>query len=266
MSTSSASTPHPSTWVIGDVHGCHRELKRLYRRLDFDPDRDTLWLTGDLVNRGPDSAKVLRWCCKREKKLGARFQTVLGNHDLHALAIQHGVGKLRDNDTLEDLLEAKDRDSLFDWLLHRPFLVRRKKALLVHAGLLPDWTAKEAERQAQKLAHKILEDPARFIREKMSRKKQLALAAMTRMRTLDKKGRQGRYSGSLAKVPKRLTPWFRVEGRRTAGVAVVCGHWAALGFHQENNVTCLDTGCVWGGSLTAYRLEDGTVLQESNDR
>lgn len=251
-----------STWVIGDVHGCHKELKRLFAQLDFDHDRDALWMTGDLVNRGPRSAEVLRWCRKREAALGVRFQCVVGNHDLHAIALHLKVGRRRSQDTLTDLLAAEDRDELFDWLLRRPFLVQRQGTLLVHAGVLPDWTPEHAEQIAVQLHHRLVGDPVGFIKGKMSPAKREAVGALTRMRTLDEKGRQDGYSGSLEDLPKRLTPWFRVAGRRTAYTPIVCGHWAAIGLHREANVTTLDTGCAWGGALTALRLEDGAVIQE----
>lgn len=250
-----------SVWVIGDVHGCYEQLKSLYRSLDFDPDKDSLWLTGDLVNRGPDSARVLRWCRKREKQLGNRFRCVLGNHDLHALAVYFGVVRSRSRDTMADLLQVADRDRLFDWLLHRPFLVHRKGILLVHAGVLPGWTSDDARKIANKLQRKLLEDPPRFLSGRLTRSQREQLAALTRMRTLTKKARQASYSGSLRRVPKRLTPWFRFPGRRTADVPIYCGHWAALGLHRENNVTAIDTGCVWGGNLTAVRLKDGKTRQ-----
>lgn len=244
------------------MHGCHRELKRLYARLDIDPTSDSLWLTGDIVNRGPRSAKVLRWCRKREREFGPRFQCVLGNHDLHALALHLGLGKLRTRDTLRDLLHAEDRDELFDWLLHRPLAVERDGTLLVHAGVLPEWSLQDAVSKAHKLQRKLLRDPGRVIRERMGANKRRALSAFTRMRTLNADGKHGDYSGPLDDIPQGYFPWFRAADRKTAAVPIVCGHWAALGLHREANVTCLDTACVWGGALTACQLEDGTVVQE----
>lgn len=256
------STPSRNTWVIGDVHGCLRELEELYDQLDFHLSRDSLWLAGDLVNRGPESADVLRWCRERERELGARFQCVLGNHDLHAIAVHLGVGRLRRRDTLEDLLEANDRDELCDWLLRRPFIVERDGTLLVHAGVLPEWSPEDALLLGAKLQRRLLEDPEGVIREEMGRSKRRALSAFTRMRTLNADGKHGDYSGPLDDIPQGYFPWFRAADRQTAAVPIVCGHWAALGLHREANVTCLDTACVWGDALTACRLEDGTVVQE----
>ena len=252
-----------STWVIGDVHGCHQQLKRLYRRLNFRTTKDRLWLTGDVVNRGPRSVEVLRWCMRREKKLGSRFAVVLGNHDLHALAVHYGVAKVSAGDTLDALLAAADREKLVGWLQQRPFLVRRKKITMVHAGLLPTWTTKDAHSAAKQLSTLLTSNPKRFLKGNGLKKKQRrALAALTRLRVFDMAGNPSRYSRGLKRMPKKFTPWFRHPERLSHGEKIVFGHWAALGFHQEAGVTGLDTGCVWGGALTALCLEDNRILQE----
>ncbi len=252
-----------ATWVIGDVHGCYKPLKKLVRRLELKPHKDTLWMTGDLVNRGPKSDRVLRWSIQREQQLGDRFQVVLGNHDLHALAVHYGVRRARQGDTLKVLMKADDRKSLMDWLVRRPFLVRQGKQVLVHAGLLPEWTPKKAERIASQLSGRLIANPKAFLKgNKLGDRQKDALAALTRLRTLNKADRPGRYSGPLDKLPKGLTPWFRHPERRSAKARILCGHWAALGLHQEANVSALDTGCVWGGTLTAIRLSDGKIIQE----
>ncbi len=253
-----------STWVIGDVHGCYKQLKRLYRRLDFSSKRDRLWLTGDLVNRGPQSVEVLRWCARKEAKLGDRFAAVLGNHDLHTLAVHHGVTEQRSADTLEPLLQADDRNELISWLTRLPFLVHRDDVTLVHAGLLPEWSVKKARRAASELHDKLTANPSKFLKGNgLKNRHRRALAAFTRLRTFDNKDRPSPYSGGLKGMPSKLTPWFRHPQRVSSGERVYCGHWAALGFHQEAGVTALDTGCVWAGALTALRIEDNRIVQEA---
>jgi bis(5'-nucleosyl)-tetraphosphatase (symmetrical) len=259
-------------FAIGDVHGCYRELRRLLTVMPIDWDRDELWMVGDLVNRGPASLRVLRWARKTSKSMGDRFQVVLGNHDLRLLAIAQGIVEPRRGDTVRRLLQADDRDRLVRWLAGRPLLHRRDDYLLVHAGLWPDWSPKTAEQQARALEAilakgkrkarlllnpslgradlpKSLDEPAR------------ALEAFTRLRACTRKGKPCVHTGPPVAAPKGCMPWFEVP-RKSAGVTVVCGHWAALGLRIQPGLLALDTGCVWGGALTGVRLEDGAVFSQ----
>ncbi len=262
-----------ATYAIGDVHGCYRELKRLLKKLPFDSDRDRLWLVGDLVNRGPQSLEVLRWARKRSKKMGKRFQVVLGNHDLHLLATAAGLRRPQANDTFDAVLAADDRKRLLRWLRERPLLYRRKKVVLLHAGLMPGWSIDKATDLAERAERKLRSGdpdalavllglrrpkgkPAKHTRSSE------ALRALTRLRTLRPNGLPCNYSGPPESAPNGCTPWFAVPRRRTRKLTIVCGHWAALGLRQQKGLVALDTGCAWGGQLTAARLEDGTLYQQ----
>ena len=261
------------TYAIGDIQGCFADFQRLLERIVFDPASDRLWLTGDLVNRGPQSLEVLRWAFLHRDTT----TTVLGNHDLHLLGLAAGVRDPKSKDTVGDVLEAPDRDELLDWLRSRPLFVVEGRYAMVHAGLLPSWSieraaelARELEAELQGPRHKKvlaaiyngrgpewsdqLRPPERWC----------ALAnVFTRLRTCTLSG-QARYdfSGSLWQLPSGHVPWFLFPGRRSETHTMLCGHWAALGLHLEPGVIALDSGCVWGGALTALRLEDLEVFQE----
>ena len=264
------------TFAIGDVHGCWETLQRLLERLPFDSGRDRLWSVGDLVNRGPRSLEVLRWARETAGEMGERFAVVLGNHDLRLLALAAGVTRAKRLDTLGPVLEAEDSGELVAWLGARPFVHRggvgKEEWLMVHAGLLPEWTVEDAEAAARRVEAGLagplrnallvrgsevpeVEDPALPPLRR-------AFAAFTLLRTLDADGRPCPHSGPLEEAPEGCVPWFRVPGRRTEGRRIVCGHWSALGFRRENGVLALDSGCVWGKRLTAVRLDDGEVFEQ----
>lgn len=263
-----------ATYAIGDVHGCFRTLEALLDELPFDAERDRLWMVGDLVNRGPDSAQVLRWARRKSRELGDRFVAVLGNHEIHLLARAAGADPRR-RDSLDCILSAPDRGELVDWVRHRPLLHREGDTLLVHAGLLPAWTADEAEhlaREVEEELHSPSSDrllaryavqPSRW-RDELSRRdrRDQALAAFTLLRTVGTDGapRPG-FTGPPWDAPADATPWFDVPERRSADHTIVFGHWAALGLKIGPGLRALDTGCVWGERLTALRLEDGQVFQ-----
>jgi bis(5'-nucleosyl)-tetraphosphatase (symmetrical) len=263
-----------ATYAIGDVHGCYATLQRLLERLGYDRRRDRLWLVGDLVNRGPRSLAVLRWAAGLDP---GRSVVVLGNHDLHLLARAEGLAAARRRDTLDEVLAARDRDDLLAWLRGRPLLHREGEWTMVHAGLLPEWTvaaaaelAGETEEQLQgKAGSRLLATyrdgpPGRF-RETLSpaARRRLALAALTRLRTVNGRGRMTTdFSGPPAEAPDGHVPWFAVPGRKSRRTRILFGHWAALGLHLDDGVAGLDTGCVWGRTLTALRLDDGRVFQE----
>ena len=258
-----------ATYAVGDVQGCCDELEALLCELAFDPSRDRLWFVGDLVNRGPRSLDVLRLV----RRLGDAAVAVLGNHDLHLLAIARGAAHLRPADhTLLPVLEAPDRDALLDWLQARP-LLHHDAALgvtMVHAGLPPQWDIPLARRCAAELESALCGEHSGRLFAGMygnhpdlwddslegADRLRFITNALTRLRVCDAGGRLLlKYKGPPAKMPAGAIPWFRVPGRRSSGGRIVCGHWSALGYHDGDGVLALDTGCVWGGRLTAQRLD-----------
>lgn len=271
-----------ATYAFGDIQGCWRTLQRLLDRIGPAAD-DRLWLAGDLVNRGRGSLEVLRWAARA----GAGLTSVLGNHDLHLLACAAGTRRVKGKDTIQDVLAARDRDDLLDWLAARPLLVRERiagagagageDALLLHAGLLPGWTPAQAEALAAEAAASLQADRAGFLRMLAARDAPLAwrdgqsaderlrlvVTSLTRLRCCTPTGEiEPEYSGPPAGAPDGVIPWFEAPGRRSAGATVVFGHWAALGLVLAPGVVALDTGCVWGNRLTAVRLDDRAVFQE----
>ncbi len=260
-----------ATYVIGDVHGCFDSLQALWPRLGFDPRRDHLWLVGDLVNRGPCSLEVLRWAQELSEQLGDRMQVVLGNHDLHLLAMHDGYARNRRKDTLDAVLAAPDRQELIAWLANQPLAHRDGGVLLVHAGLLPHWTPADAERIARGLEATIRVPERR--RPLIDRALELPgnspwhgpradLSALVALRVCTAKGELCKFKGPPEKVPAGCWPWFRVPGRRSWDATVVFGHWGALGLHVEPGVIGLDSGCFWGNCLSAIRLEDRAIFQQ----
>ena len=261
-----------TTYAIGDVQGCFEELTALLGVIGFDRGKDRLWFVGDLVNRGPASLATLRFV----RDLGERALTTLGNHDLHLLAVAHGFAKQRKDDTLADVLDAPDRDELLDWLRHRPMFHAEANYVLVHAGLLPQWdvaTAKtlasevEAElrgpRHREFLAQLYGSRPDRWSDSLRGVERlRVIVNAMTRMRFCTPEGVMDfTTKGEAAESPAGYLPWFEVTGRRSAGHTVICGHWSALGLRVAPNLLALDSGCVWGGKLSAIRLEDRRLYQ-----
>lgn len=257
-----------AVYAIGDIQGCGGPLRELLGRIDFDPGRDRLWLTGDLVNRGPESLEVLRFV----KDLGDRAVVVLGNHDLHLLAVWSGQGRLKPNDSLLPVLNAPDSDELLNWLRHQPLLHYDPQLgyLMVHAGIAPAWdlaTARQAAAEVEAalsgghytsyLAHIYGNQPDQWSADLsgMDRLRYIT-NALTRMRCCDADGRLLLdYKGTPEKRPDGYHPWFSLPHRAYDGPTIVCGHWSALGYRNEAGVLALDTGCLWGGSLTAVRLD-----------
>ncbi|MXX76202.1 MAG: symmetrical bis(5'-nucleosyl)-tetraphosphatase [Holophagales bacterium] len=259
-----------ATWAIGDVHGCFRTLEALLDRMEFDVRRDRLWMVGDLVNRGPRSLQTLRWARALEAEMGERFRVVLGNHDLHLIARHLGVAGERPRDTLTEVLEATDAPELIDWLRRRPFVhferIAGRDHVLAHAGLQPGWSPEDALEASGQLSRLLTGQHARLLLRREGDPKhgrnRAALAAFTRSRMLDSESRPHDWSGPPEEAPSGLKPWFRVSPRSCPERTIVCGHWAALGLHLEDDLIALDSGCVWGGRLTGVRLEDRRVVQE----
>jgi bis(5'-nucleosyl)-tetraphosphatase (symmetrical) len=256
-----------TTWAIGDVHGCFRTLRKLLKRIAFDPESDRLWMTGDLVNRGPASLETLEWAREHDERL----TVVLGNHDLHLIAVAWGLVEERARDTLKEVLRAKRRDELLDWLRRRPLAARQGRYLLVHAGLLPEWGAADAERVARAVEERLGDEGAEALvagyrgKEGGEGFEMRALRALTLLRTLDAKGALCReFSGPPEEAPEGCVAWFDHPRRKSFDATVVCGHWAALGLRLRPDLFALDSGCAWGGRLSAVCLEDGRVEQVSN--
>jgi len=257
-----------AVYAIGDIQGCAGPLHELLDLIEFSPDRDRLWLTGDLVNRGPESLEVLRFI----KSLGDRAVVVLGNHDLHLLAVWAGQARLKPNDSLMPVLAAPDGDELLHWLRHQPLLHHDAELgyVMVHAGIPPAWDLALAKRCAAEveavlrgnhyvnyLAHIYGNQPDQWDDALTGIERQRYITnAFTRMRCCDAAGRLLLdFKGEPGKRPNGYLPWFEVPDRKYDGPTIVCGHWSALGYRDEDGVLALDTGCLWGGQLTAVRLD-----------
>ncbi len=257
-----------TAYAVGDIQGCYGALRRLLDKIDFDEGNDKLWVAGDLVNRGPESLNTLRYL----KSLGKNCKAVLGNHDLHLLAIAAGVRKPKRGDTITEILEAPDCDELLDWLRHRPFVQRSKKrhCLMVHAGVPPMWTEKKIMKRSAELeaalqgpdCHEFLTNmygnqPNRWSKELEGVDRLRVIANyFTRMRFCDADGTlELNTKGNVP--PKGFAPWFLHNHCRRKDLTVIFGHWAALeGRVFQKGYDALDTGCVWGGTLTAMRIKD----------
>jgi len=253
-------------YAIGDIQGCDTELGALLKALRFSLDRDQLWFVGDLVNRGPESLATLR----RVRAMGEAATVVLGNHDLHLLAVALGGERVRNDDTLDEILHAPDRDDLVEWLLGRPLLHEDRALCLLHAGLPPQWDLATARACAREFEAALRGSPERLFSQMYGDEPNLWDARLsgaerlrfivncfTRLRYVDAGGRLNlRAKGAPKKIQtKSLIPWFEAADARWRGPRIVFGHWSALGFMHDANVISLDTGCVWGGSLTALRLD-----------
>ncbi|GHD01666.1 bis(5'-nucleosyl)-tetraphosphatase, symmetrical [Pseudorhodoferax aquiterrae] len=265
-----------ASYLIGDVQGCDEPLGRLLQAIDFSPSRDTVYVLGDLVNRGPASAEVLR----RLMALEGSARCLLGNHDMHLLACAWGVRRPHKRDTLDALLAAPDRAALLDWLRCQPLAIHEtvggREMLLVHAGVLPQWTAQQTAALAAELQD-VLRGPhiGDFLHgmygnqpdrwdDALSGNDRLRVVinALTRLRFCSADGQmEFETKEGAGAAPAGFMPWFEVPGRRTAGVAVAFGHWSTLGWLDRDDLYCLDTGCVWGGPLSALRVGTSAAQQ-----
>ena len=265
-----------STYVVGDIQGCLKPLKCLLRDVAFNPDKDMLWSVGDIVNRGPKCLKTLRFLYKMRKNL----IMVLGNHDLHLLAVAAGVRPPGSSDTLDKILKAPDREKLLGWLIKRPLLHVEHGYTLVHAGIPPQWTVDEAVGYAgeveavlrspdcvQFFAHMYGDEPALWS-DKLKGMTRLRVITnyLTRMRYCTREGVLDLESKGARPDPdlgdKKVSAWFSHPKRKTVYDRILFGHWASIeGVTDSPNAIALDTGCVWGGALTLYQLETGTWTQ-----
>jgi bis(5'-nucleosyl)-tetraphosphatase (symmetrical) len=256
-----------ANYLIGDVQGCEAPLARLLERIAFSPSRDTAYLLGDLVNRGPASAAVLR----RLMGYGDAVRCLLGNHDLSLLAVAYGHRAPHRNDTMDDILQSPDRDAMLDWLRHRSMALHAHGILMVHGGVLPPWDLQRTLALAQEV-ETVLRGPdlEAFLARMWGNQPdhweeglagadrlRVIVNALTRLRFCTPDGVMDlQASGRLDQAPPGMLPWFEVPGRKTAGLTVAFGHWSTLGYLRRPNLVSLDTGCVWGGCLSALRLAD----------
>jgi len=256
-----------ATYAIGDIQGCFDELKELLKACGYRKT-DRLWFVGDLVNRGPKSLEVLRFV----RDLGDRAVVVLGNHDLHLVTQYEGFERKRKDDTFEDVLAARDARELVDWLRARPLMHVADGHAMVHAGLLPNWSVKKAAALGGEV-EAALRAPAyrEFLKHMYGSKPEewsdslagwdrlrVVVNAMTRMRFCTRQGKM-EFHAKGAKPPSGYLPWY--ETRPGKETPIVFGHWSQLGLRLDARATCLDSGCVWGGSLSALRLEDRALYQ-----
>jgi bis(5'-nucleosyl)-tetraphosphatase (symmetrical) len=255
-----------TTYAIGDIQGCYDEFRRLLDVIKFDPAKDTVWIAGDLVNRGPKSLETLRFI----KGLGSSAISVLGNHDMHLIATVVSLGKAGKKDTLAPILRASDCDELIDWLRHQPLFYSDQDFCMLHAGLPPQWDFAQTVHMAR-LAEQAMQssDHKRFFRTMYGNKPNLwsddlpkmeqlrfAVNCFTRLRYCTIDGvLDFAQKGAPGTQPEHLIPWYQVPGRKSADMRIIFGHWSTLGFYQGDNCFSIDTGCLWGGKLTAITLE-----------
>jgi bis(5'-nucleosyl)-tetraphosphatase (symmetrical) len=265
-----------STYAIGDIQGCYQDLQALLQLIQFDPIQDTLWFTGDLVNRGPNSLQVLRFI----KSLNERAIVVLGNHDIHLLAVaENNVQYLKPQDTLGSILSAYDREELLEWLRNRPLLHHDSTLgfTMIHAGLPPQWNLQQASECAKEveqalsgeqykdyLANVYGNKPKKWSEELEGWERlRFITNCFTRLRYCSAKGKlalKKKDSPSFDANEDKYQPWFLWSHRASREQNIIFGHWSTLGYYADNGVYALDTGCLWGGSLTALRLEDKQVF------
>ena len=258
-------------YLIGDIQGCDEALERLLSHIDFSPSRDTLYLLGDLVNRGPNNAGVLR----RLMGYGSSAQCLLGNHDLHLLAVSQGVRQAHNQDTTHDILQAPDRNALLHWLRQQHMAMRVNNILMVHAGVLPQWTPEQTMALAGEVQNVLRGDDFAHFMPQMygglpnqwhddlqgADRLRVIVNALTRLRFCNAQGAMDfSVKESAAHAPEGLMPWFDVPGRLTAQVRMAFGHWSTVHIDNRPDVVCLDDGCVWGGCLSAAKLEHAHTL------
>ncbi|MDO4696820.1 MAG: symmetrical bis(5'-nucleosyl)-tetraphosphatase [Neisseria sp.] len=258
-------------YAIGDLQGCYNELTALLSLIDFQHGRDTLWLTGDIVNRGPKSLECLEFCMKHENSV----QIVLGNHDLHLLALFYGFGKQKRGDTLEHILNHPDAARMRDWLRIQPLMRQNGNKVLIHAGLLPQWSVESAASLAAEVENSLQTEPQRYFAGMYGNKPsawsdllrgeerlRMITNVFTRMRALDFDNcLDYNFKSTLGDMPSDRRAWFRASDRQHSGHILVFGHWSALGYYNGDGVIGLDTGALWGGKLTAIDLTSYKITQ-----
>ncbi|MDH5232016.1 MAG: symmetrical bis(5'-nucleosyl)-tetraphosphatase [Gammaproteobacteria bacterium] len=264
-------------YAIGDIQGCYDEFMRLLQTIQFDPKRDQLWLCGDIINRGPKSLEVIDYVMQ----LGTRAVTVLGNHDLHFLALANGIGKPRRQDTLGPLLESHRLDDLIQWIRHQPLLHydEQYKALLVHAGIYPQWNLAQAKSYANEVEAQLQSDNyVDFLNVMYGNQPncwqddlsgfdriRFITNVFTRMRFCDAEGHLDmHHKGAIGTQAAGLQPWYEFLIAEYKQKQIFFGHWSTLGESKHANIHALDSGCLWGGKLTAMRVDAPSIIQQIN--
>lgn len=267
-----------STYAIGDLQGCYYELQDLLNKINFDDKKDTLWFVGDIVNRGPNSLDCLRFV----KSLGKKAKTVLGNHDLHLLGVANNVRKPHHSDTFDEILNASDAEELLFWIRQLPLLIHDKELnfTMIHAGLPPQWSLKKAKKLAKETEELLQSEQFNdFIQHIYGNKPDLwsktlteygryrfIINCFTRIRYTEESGRLNlKEDNAPGTQPKHLLPWFELPKRKSKKHKIIIGHWSTLTLDKKQNykkfnIYPIDTGCLWGRSLTAIRLEDEKIF------
>jgi bis(5'-nucleosyl)-tetraphosphatase (symmetrical) len=268
-----------TTYAIGDIQGCYDPLRRLLDKINFDPIEDQLWFAGDLINRGPKSLETLRFVIS----LGDSARSVLGNHECHFLAIARGHKTPHRSDTLNAILNAHDASELIQWVRSQPFFYEDSELgySMVHAGIPPQWTLDNTRQYAKELETLIQSDEIDSFLASMygnqpdvwdnslsgNTRLRFIINCFTRLRFCDEHGRLDlNEKGNIGTQAKHLMPWFEAPNRKTINDKILFGHWSTLGLHHKNDTTCLDSGCLWGGALSAMKLDGSKqVISESCD-
>lgn len=259
-------------YAIGDIQGCYDELSVLLEKIDFNHGTDTLWLTGDIVNRGPKSLESLQFAMQHPDSV----QIILGNHDFHLLAVGYGYGTTKRSDTITPILNHPDSRKMLEWLRHQPLMIRNHSHVMVHAGILPQWSVDQAEdlareaeaelqgRKYEKFFAKMYGNTPIAWDENLSGYSRLRFIVnvFSRMRALTYQNELDfDFKATLDKMPIYLRPWFRVPNRQNLSHKIVFGHWSSLGYMNTDGIISLDTGALWGGKLTAINLCTEAVTQ-----
>lgn len=261
-------------YLIGDVQGCFDELNSLLNKINFNFGVDTLWLTGDIVNRGPKSLETLKFIKKNENSI----RIVLGNHDLHLIRVALGYGKVKKGDTIDDVLKYKDLNKIIDWLRNQKMLINEGRFILVHAGILPSWGIEQAKNFALEVEDAISGEEYNNIFDKMYTNKLqeystnfnyidkiiFIINVMTRIRAISFDNKLNfDYKGTLDTMPKDLQAWFQSKDINWNNNMILFGHWSSIGYYIDNHVICADTGVVWGKKLTAINLSNFETTEVS---
>ena len=264
-----------ATYAIGDLQGCFYTFNKLLEKISFNTTNDELWLVGDILNRGQNSLEVVDWCYNNRQNI----KLVLGNHDLHFLAIAFSLKNLSERDTLSKLFSSAKLKSYIDWLLSIPLIYENDDYLMTHAGLLPSWRKDDAVKLSRSFSDGLIDNPE-FLLESMygnkpdqwhddldeDERNRIAVNVMTRMRCLDQNERLDfKYKGTLNTIPENLKPWFSFKTNRNDNQLLITGHWSAISFHKHPLGFALDSGCVWGEHLTALCLETKKIFKEKAD-
>ena len=265
-----------ATYAVGDLQGCFYSLQSLLEKIDFNSSTDELWLVGDIINRGQGSLETLDWCYQNQDNL----KIVLGNHDLHLLSVAFNQKKIMSStDTIEPILSSRHLNKYIEWMLSWPLIHKDKDFLMVHAGLMPDWSTDDALDLAKEVMASLQKNPNDFFKSMYGNKpdkwsseyetkdkQRLTINAMTRLRCLNRENAiDFTYKSDLKNLPDGLIPWFDIKAKKIRREFIITGHWSAIGIQKHSYGITLDTGCVWGRELSAYCIESGSLISVNSD-